>query len=86
MPQHACLLGIDVGASGTKAVLFDARGAQLGGAYVSYDVAHGGRDIVEQDPETWWQAARVAVKRVVASIGPDGPDGPWVTAWLSSRT
>lgn len=71
MRPHNCLLGIDVGASGTKAVLFDARGAQLGGAYESYDVAHGDSGIVEQDPETWWRAARAAVKHVVGGVGSD---------------
>jgi xylulokinase len=71
MRARTCLLGIDVGASGTKAVLFDAQGEQLGSAYESYDVAHGVSGIVEQDPEAWWRAAHAAVKRVVGGAGSD---------------
>ncbi len=69
MGAHTCLLGIDVGASGTKAVLFDPGGVQLASAHVSYDVARGDSGIVEQDPEAWWQAARVAVKQAVGIVG-----------------
>ena len=41
----------------------------MASAHVSYDVARGDSGIVEQDPEAWWQAARVAVKQAVGIVG-----------------
>jgi xylulokinase len=70
MGSHT-LLGIDVGASGTKAVLFDPAGRSLASAHVSYDVSRGTGGTVEQNPETWWQATLSAVQQVMGVAGPD---------------
>jgi xylulokinase len=48
------LLGVDVGTSGTKAVLTDERGAVLASAQRSHAVAMPRPGWFEQDAETWW--------------------------------
>ena len=53
------LLGIDVGTTGTKTLLFDAEGPVLGRAYRPYDLRHPKVGWSEQDPGTggrpWWR-------------------------------
>jgi len=62
------LLGIDIGTSGTKSVLVDAKGHILGIAYRTYafDTPHVGW--AEQDPEVWWRATVETVQDVLGSI------------------
>ena len=61
-------LGIDVGTSGTRAVLIDERGAVLGSATVEHqDFASPEIGWAEQDPEDWWQATVGAIRAVLES-------------------
>lgn len=63
------LLGIDVGTSGTKAVLIDERGAVLASATEEYPL-HSPRPLwTEQDPGDWWRASQATLRRVVEEAG-----------------
>ena len=63
-------VGLDVGTQGARAICVDARGRVLARARRPF----AGPDIVnaaEQVPETWWEAATVALREMVAGLGPD---------------
>jgi xylulokinase len=57
----ATLLGIDVGTSGLKAILLDPDGATVDEATSAYAVRSPRPGWTEQDPETWWEALRLAL-------------------------
>lgn len=60
------ILGLDVGTSSVKAVLFDTDGAIRGEARVAYPLATPRPGWVEQDPETLWQALLRAAQAATA--------------------
>ncbi len=55
------ILGIDVGTTGTKALLFRQDGLLMGHAYRGYPTATPCPGFSEQDPEDWWQAVKETV-------------------------
>ncbi|MEA4965248.1 MAG: FGGY family carbohydrate kinase [Oscillospiraceae bacterium] len=61
------LLGIDVGTTGTKALLFDADGALLGRAYRAYALSTPQVGYSEQNAEDWWNAVTETVREVCGS-------------------
>ena len=63
------LLGIDVGTSGTKALLVDAEGKVAAGATVEYPLRTPRPLWAEQDPQDWWRAMVAAVGAVLARSG-----------------
>ncbi|MFW6069511.1 MAG: xylulokinase [bacterium] len=62
------LLGLDVGTSATKAVLFDDAGQQLATAQHRYPLQTPHPGWVEQDPEQVWQALVGAVRDVLQQV------------------
>ena len=58
------LLGIDVGTTGTKALLFSETGRLLGHAYRAYPTATPAPGWSEQNPEDWWRAVCETVREV----------------------
>ncbi len=61
-------LGMDVGTSGTRAVLVDEQGRIVSSAseeHAPFRTEHPGW--AEQDPEDWWRAALIAIKAALAS-------------------
>lgn len=52
------LIGIDIGTSGTKAVLFDEDGNTLKSHTVEYPMYQPHNGWAEQDPEDWWNATK----------------------------
>jgi xylulokinase len=61
-------LGMDVGTSGTRAVVVDADGKLIAGAaaeHAPFRTPHPGW--AEQDPEDWWRAARQAIHGALAA-------------------
>jgi len=67
----AYYLGIDVGTSGTKALVMDADANVLATATGEHDVLVPRPGWSEQDPDQWWLAAVEAVRAAVAKAGVD---------------
>ncbi len=63
------LLGIDVGTTGTKTILFSQSGEPLRHAYRPYPLSHPNIGESEQDPGDWWQAIIDTVREVTADCG-----------------
>ncbi len=68
------LLGIDLGTSGLKSVLFDANGNKIASASYEYEIIQPQNGWAEQDPDTWWKAAVYCLKKVVKDSGVDKAD------------
>ena len=58
------ILGIDVGTTGTKTLLFSAGGQLMGHAYRPYATSTPQVLFSEQDPEDWWRAVCETVREV----------------------
>ena len=58
------ILGIDVGTTGTKAILFRQDGVQIGQAYRAYPMYTPQPGCCEQDPADWWDSVCGVVKAV----------------------
>jgi len=65
----AYLLGIDIGTSGTKTVLFDEEGNTMASALEEYPLYQPNIGWAEQDPEDWWQATVVSIRKVLTKSG-----------------
>ena len=63
------LLGIDLGTSGTKTVLFAQDGTALASATVEYPMSQPQNGWAEQAPEDWWNAAVATLGKVVRESG-----------------
>ena len=62
------LLGIDVGTTAAKAVLFSPDGCLQSVGQAEYPVQHVRPNWVEQNPEDWWQAVCQAIRRTLAAV------------------
>ncbi|MBP7175415.1 MAG: xylulokinase [Thermoclostridium sp.] len=73
----AYLLGVDIGTSGTKTVLFDELGNARASDLQEYPLYQPKNGWAEQDPEDWWMATYVSIKNVLAKSGvsPDDVKG-----------
>jgi len=68
------VLGIDLGTSGTKTVLFNQDGVAMASATVEYPMYQPHNGWAEQDPKDWWNAAVETIKTVLAKSGVDKAD------------
>lgn len=62
------LIGVDVGTSGTKAVLFDTEGAVIASATYEYPLSQPQNGWAEQNPEDWWSAVKSALTDISAAV------------------
>jgi xylulokinase len=63
-------LGIDIGTTGTRAVLIDREGKVIGGQSADHEpISTPQPQWAEQNPENWWAAARQAVTGVLRRTG-----------------
>ena len=62
------VLGIDIGTTGTKAILVDENGKTLKKGYKGYSLITPGEDRVEQDARDWWKAVVYVVREVCTDI------------------
>ena len=60
------VLGIDLGTSGTKTVLFDQRGTVMASATVEYPMDQPKNGWAEQNPADWWNAAVATIRTVLS--------------------
>ncbi len=64
------LLGIDLGTSSVKTIVFDADNNTLVGmGSAEYPILHPHPGYAEQSPAAWWQAAVLAVRQALAASG-----------------
>ncbi|MBV9300223.1 MAG: xylulokinase [Verrucomicrobia bacterium] len=63
------LLGIDLGTSSVKVVLFDLDGSIRGLGSAEYPILTPSIGYAEQDPEEWWRATVIAVRQAMHNAG-----------------
>ena len=68
------LIGIDLGTSGTKTVLFDRNGGVVASALVEYPMYQERNGWAEQDPADWWHAAADTIRSVLKQSEIDPSD------------
>jgi len=68
---HNLLLGIDVGTTSLKAILFDADGVILAQASQEYPTVYPHSNWAEQDAEDWWRAACEILPQLFVAAGAD---------------
>ena len=73
----AYLLGVDIGTSGTKTVVFDELGNVIATSTEEYPLYQPRNGWAEQDPEDWWKAVVQGITAVLArsSIKPEDIKG-----------
>nr|WP_179394251.1 gluconokinase [Lacticaseibacillus absianus] len=64
------MIGVDIGTTSTKVVLFDAAGQVLASANNGYPLIQTQPDMAEQDPEAIWAAVQAGVRTVAAAVPP----------------
>ncbi|WP_094546053.1 xylulokinase [Petroclostridium xylanilyticum] len=70
----AYLLGIDIGTSGTKTVLFDIQGNSVASALGEYPLYQPHVGWAEQNPEDWWNATVSTIQAVIHKSGVKAED------------
>ncbi|WP_346890134.1 xylulokinase [Clostridium sp. UBA1056] len=71
------LLGIDIGTSGTKTVLFDKGGNPISSSTEEYPLYQPEIGWAEQDPIDWWKAVCITINTVIkdSNINPESISG-----------
>ena len=71
------LIGVDIGTSGTKTVLFDQTGREVASASVEYPLYQPQNGWAEQEPADWWQAAAATIRMALekSRVNPDDVKG-----------
>ena len=80
MPKQY-LIGIDIGTSGTKSVLFDTEGNAVLSRTKEYPMEQPQNGYAEQDPAYWWEAVQETLSAVTAAA----KDGTIVGVGLSGQ-
>lgn len=68
------LIGVDIGTSGTKTVLFDTAGNTVASALAEYPLYQPNIGWAEQDPEDWWKATWTTIKEVLYKSSVDSAE------------
>ncbi|MDE6133693.1 MAG: xylulokinase, partial [Oscillospiraceae bacterium] len=68
------VIGIDIGTSGTKTVLFDEVGKVVASATVEYPMYQPQNGYAEQEPADWYNAAVSTIKTVIGKSGVKNTD------------
>ncbi len=58
------VLGIDIGTSSIKCVMFDLEGTEVFSSSNSYDLLRTNPDCIEIDPEVLWQSVAGAIHKI----------------------
>lgn len=69
--NDAFLVGIDLGTTGCRAIVFDRTGRAAAMAYTEYEVRTPEPGWAEQDPDVWWQATLQTLRNAVAQAALD---------------
>lgn len=65
------LIGVDIGTSGTKTVIFDTEGNAVASALFEYGMAQPKNGWAEQNPEDWWKATYMSIAAAMEKAGAD---------------
>ena len=68
------VIGIDIGTSGTKTVLFDEYGTVITSASEEYPMYQPENGYAEQEPADWYNAAVSTIKAVIGKSGVNNAD------------
>jgi len=68
------VLGIDIGTSGTKTILFDEKGIDISSAFKDYPLYQPETGWAEQNPEDWWEAVVTTISCVMQKSGVNPED------------
>jgi xylulokinase len=68
------LIGVDLGTSGTKTVLFKTDGSVVASSTIEYPLYQPQNGWAEQDPSDWWRAVYGTMKAVVEKSNADPSD------------
>lgn len=68
------LIGIDLGTSGTKTVLFDQNGKSIASSTVKYPMYQPKNGWAEQAPAHWWNACVTTLQEVIQQSGVNAKD------------
>ena len=63
------LIGIDVGTTGAKVLLINEEGVVVSKAFKEYPLHIPQQGWAEQDPEDWWDATAICIKKVLEDSG-----------------
>ncbi|MFC5529553.1 gluconokinase [Cohnella yongneupensis] len=74
MAAALAIVGIDIGTTSTKSVVFGADGAMLGSCNIGYPLLHEQPGWAEQDPEEIFRVVLASVKGAIADSGLTGQD------------
>jgi xylulokinase len=66
--KHESLIGLDVGTTGARAVAIDLEGNVVAVASEEYPLSTPRPGWTEQDPELWWTASQVVLRRVASEL------------------
>ena len=72
--QVRSLLGIDLGTTGLKAVIFDLSGRPLGQGFAPNQYLPAAQGRAEQDPRDWWAGCCRAIQAALAESGVNAGD------------
>lgn len=74
------LLGIDIGTTNCKAIIFEPDGRAVSAASAPTPVAHPRPGWAEHDPELLWQAVAGTIRRALAAVDPSSVVGVGITS------
>lgn len=80
------LIGLDGGTEGLRVGIFNAAGEPLVFVRIAYNTDFVRPGWAEQNPEDWWNAAVVGIRRAMAQIGAQGSDIASITVGATSCT
>ncbi len=66
---NSYVIGVDIGTSGTKTVLFDAHGTVVASCTEEYPLYQPKNGYAEQKPEDWWHAAHTTIRSCIEKSG-----------------
>ena len=71
--SNACVIGVDLGTTSTKAVVFDVTGKVEGHHNVDYPLITSAPGVAEQDPDEIYAAVLAAIRAAVqaACVAPE---------------
>ena len=70
----AYLMGVDIGTTGTKALLVDEQGRAVASATAEYPLSVPRPNWAEQDPAHWWEATQKTVRELLGRSGVRAPE------------